>query len=482
MSSDFPSIPGAQGDPAAFDDGMSLEPLLMADTLEESQSFEWSQSLVESERVWREELSAVGDPLDVAVAQIHEEIQQLLLVHRNIYDGFVLAADQVQDKRIEWIEDGPKVEAAAVFIDFVLVFFLGSPLLKNAFLGAFRFAGNGVISRRSELISKLISHQERLRGAKTNYWRSGQELSLNLRKTKEILNSTKDQSVWRKTWRELKDLESKHKNWVNEGKDLFGVSKSFDDRLTNLQQSNEVSKAKLLEFFNSSAQLAAEYGVATVGAGVSTAKTIASMKPSSETQSVGNDSIGVQIKSLAQDNYRNIELYLGLTAADADLLKSVGRSDPLLAPVCGSMASEILDVLRRGPGNSESSNEMNLKKVTALETEKLIWALLVSAKFETNNDAPPSEMWSSTGRAHWGDAAAIGLAHLGRDLYFSLDDAPVGMYEYFQARFFGEENLTSSEVFERLRIVAKNFRAVQSDVDLFHVTSIKFRKSTTGSE
>ncbi len=66
--------------------------------------------------------------VEEAVAYLHQYSARQLEYIQTIMDGAVLAAEQVQDKRLEMLEQVPDVSASQIFIDFALTFILESPL------------------------------------------------------------------------------------------------------------------------------------------------------------------------------------------------------------------------------------------------------------------------------------------------------------------------------------------------------------------
>src|SRR5260221_1308354 len=105
-----------------------------------------------------------NDPITILVAQIHEEIKQILRVHRDIYDGIDLATEQVQDKRIEFLEAGPEVTLADFFIEVALTFLLTSPLLGNWIKSSFRFIGASAVASRVARLQRLEQAVQQTRG------------------------------------------------------------------------------------------------------------------------------------------------------------------------------------------------------------------------------------------------------------------------------------------------------------------------------
>jgi len=80
------------------------------------------------------------NPTSKIVAEIHTEIRGILRLHQEIYDGIELATDQIQDKRIDFLEAGPEVVVEDLFVEFALEFF-HAKVLTVVLKPAFRFIG-----------------------------------------------------------------------------------------------------------------------------------------------------------------------------------------------------------------------------------------------------------------------------------------------------------------------------------------------------
>src|SRR5262249_13271074 len=80
--------------------------------------------------------SAVNNPLktptpaeiEAAVAFIRQSAARQMELGHAIMDGAILAAEQVQDKRLGLLEQGPEVSGWDILLDFAMVFVLESPL------------------------------------------------------------------------------------------------------------------------------------------------------------------------------------------------------------------------------------------------------------------------------------------------------------------------------------------------------------------
>jgi hypothetical protein len=68
------------------------------------------------------------EKIELAVLTLRNLAAEQMEDFHTLMDSVILAAEQVQDKRLEMLEQGPEVSAWEVFWDFALVFILESPL------------------------------------------------------------------------------------------------------------------------------------------------------------------------------------------------------------------------------------------------------------------------------------------------------------------------------------------------------------------
>ncbi|HXG95494.1 MAG TPA: hypothetical protein VNJ06_00120 [Gemmatimonadales bacterium] len=74
-----------------------------------------------------------SEAIEETTALIRQSAIRQIECAQTIMDGAILAAEQVQDKRLELLEQGPEVSGFDVFIDFALTFILESPLAGKIF-------------------------------------------------------------------------------------------------------------------------------------------------------------------------------------------------------------------------------------------------------------------------------------------------------------------------------------------------------------
>ena len=383
--------PAAADDPAAAafldeESGQSVDPLLEPD----GQSVEPvpddpAQGIPFSELADIGELARTmtSDPIPLVVAEIHEEIQKLLRLQRDICDGIELATDQVQDKRIEFLEAGPEVTLADIFIEVALVFFLESPLLGAAIRRAYRFAGARILTGRA---AKLTSLKEAAQGVRGKIADNSRAISRNMQERIKTLEELPTATGGRRH-KLLQDKDRLGAERAALEKERQALARTFDAP-DEFQEKSEITERKLKAFFSEAKEaVAGDYGVAVTKAVVAgkqklpgdpaeSAPAVAAGTGGGET--VAADTIGVQVKSLAQFHLRNMELYLGLAAADADMLRSIALGDPFLAPDCFILLSKMKAALRGAQSRAGQRPEgLDARHGAKIEFEKLIWALLI---------------------------------------------------------------------------------------------------------
>jgi hypothetical protein len=237
------------------------------------------------------------------------------------------------------------------------------------------------------------------------------------------------------------------------------------------QEKSEVTERKLRKFFSEVREKAiGDYGVA-----VTKATKTAEEKSDLGDQTVAADTIGVQVKSLAQFHLRNMELHLGLAAADADMLRAIALGDPLLAPDCFVLLSQMKAALQEArPGKPLAG--LDARHSAKIEFEKLIWALLIP------NDPrlSPTEIKEITETAGIqtgpGERATAGGAVLSAEL--RRPQPPPRLVKYWGERFFAGEKLDDEEIKERLRKLKADFLAKSDSERLIQVNSVPFKEET----
>ena len=377
-------------------------------------------------------IRGVFDPLALRVARIHEEIQQLLRLHREVYDGIELATEQVQDKRIDFLEAGPQVTVADIFIEFALVFLLESQLAGAILRRVFRFAGDAataaLIMKRPERLRKFQEIQKKIqvaRGSQRNTLDAGAEISAELRKQRAIENSLSATPA-------DKDNARREVERLTQAQEANNRRRREQERIQEraeaaLKRPPKLASQRLSEFFAETDNLV-DSGVATAKAGVSAGKVADTNKPLPGAL----DSIGVQIKRLAQNELRDMEAYLEMAAADADMLSHIALRNPFLSQACYDLASEILAGLASSDETKDTEQITDIKQTIALEFEKLIWALLVADRFY-----PELKRKEATHVAAGpGEKAAAASEALAPEVQALFTKAPPLMEDYFRNRFF----------------------------------------------
>src|SRR5262245_36053720 len=112
------------------------------------------------------ERSARHSRRDRAVSDPHAREEAILLLKtaavdqieslQTMLDAAVLAAEQVQDKRLELLEEGPEVTAVDIFIEFAIVFALDVKLVGR-FVGSITKQALRRRVQQQELLRRVIS-------------------------------------------------------------------------------------------------------------------------------------------------------------------------------------------------------------------------------------------------------------------------------------------------------------------------------------
>jgi hypothetical protein len=395
----------------------------------------------------------LGDPLALRVARIHEEIQKLLRLHREVYDGIELATEQVQDKRIDFLEAGPQVTVADILIEFALVFFLESPLAGALLRRAFRFAGDAATSKliiqRTERLRRLQETAQIARGSQRNTLDAGAEISAALRKQRAIENS-------RSATPTEKHNASREVVKLRQAQEANNIERRKQEQIQEraeaaIKKPPKLAPERLREFFAENANLV-DSAVGTAKAGVSAGKVADTKKPLPGAL----DSIGVQIKRLAQNELRDMEAYLEMAAADADMLSHIALRSPFLSQACYDLASDMLAGLASFDETKDTEQITDIKQTISLEFEKLIWALLVADRFRVPPIPYPADRTARVA-AGPGEKAAAASEPLAKELQAKLAEAPRLMEDYFRDRFFPGQKIDGAKIFECLRECKRRF-------------------------
>lgn len=437
------------------------------------------------------------DPIPFVVAEIRAQIEQLLAVHRELCDGIELATDQVQDKRIEFLEAGPEVTVADLFLEIALVFFLESRFLKVALRNAYRFIGDvgqaGVVATRKMRLDRLKAAADRVRGSLADIAKKRSELHRRRRELgnamdrelrKPLLGQGFDQTEYAKLSRDRTAVEQELDALAGARKKLEGVQ----ERTQRARKKAEVSGESLAAFFAKIRRMKAEQGVAAAKAAKGALDKQAAtgkgpVPPVQHDNNVAPDSAGVQVKSLAQAQLRDMERYLGGVAADADLVASLARSNPFIAQTCFEILSDTLASLLSETEAPATEDELVDIKLGAMrEFEKLTWALLVADAFpKAFQFRDPS--FADTQAAAMSGPGGVGGALLGTLVAQELSDPPARLRAYLRARFFPGQNLTDQQIFEQLQEMKRRFLEKGAEEILFTVIKpAVFKKASSATK
>lgn len=486
MADDFSGFTPIEGDPIApafeEENGQSVDPLLDPEepSTEPASNDPALETLLGELRETGQSARALADhPIPVLVAEIHEEIQQILRLHRDICDGVELATDQVQDKRIDFLEAGPEATIGDVFMEVALVFFLESPLVglavKKALKEGYRFAAARRLASRTDKLERLRAAAQKFRAPGKGVPLAHRERMLELQQLEldirlQLHRSPENAALLNKRLEILQSLmDDLSRKAMDES--IKATAKAAGQRPT--------ITAKVLEgYFTELDSVAAEYGVGLVKSGVAAAQ-----KASAGQRTAATDSIGVQIKSHAQFQLRKVELHLGLAAANADLLRSVAQSEPPLAPACFALLSEMHASLQRaGPSNGKEREGLDVRHAVMLEVEKLIWAMLT-----------PDEILDRPQLIR--DLEKLGDEQPFRDPFLdsfvlaapavaSVTGQPSARYvDYLKGRFFPDDpTLTTGALLDELKALKAGFLEMPAGELPIQIISVRFKSDAPAKD
>jgi hypothetical protein len=396
------------------------------------------------------------DPITILVAQIHEEIEQILRIHRDIYDGIELATEQVQDKRIEFLEAGPEVTLLDIFVEVAFTLFLASPLLGNILRSGFRFIGAKAVASRVARLEKLKALVQPTRGKEADILkeigRIRRQLAKNLAEQKA---ATTMNDFHRLSHQELpiqenlRQAQAKYNN-------LIVIIKQAD----TAQQKAAVDEERLKNFFKEANEtIAKDYGLPVALATIAGARKSPGPSPEPVKPTAAPDSFGVQILSLAQFMMRNVEMYLGQAAADADMFRSIAQSEPVLRPDCFNLLSQMYAALQRSEQQeTKDQSSIDARQAAMLEFEKLIWAMQMPQEPQPLTPADIKQIKSNEPEFGPGAGSVLGGAVFGQDVRRLLAKPPQRLLQYLKDRlFFSDDNVTTRNVQKVLNDIKKSF-------------------------
>lgn len=245
------------------------------DTNEKTNGTKNVTQLINDLEDYQETLEAM-DPITQIYQKIINGINQMRLYNQSIHDAIVLATDQVQDKRIDWLEEGPEVTTTDILLEFALVFFLDSGLatllLKTCIKKTFKFAADEKRIRAIRRLGKLQSKTdaELLKGTKKLYrmdeeYKSVQK-QINKSNNKVLAQrieldkfyDKKGSAIWNRNKKandmalaraeaKLKKYTDETKGWLDQKAKLNKEIEEFVGALKTNQR--EIEKKQLLKWF-----------------------------------------------------------------------------------------------------------------------------------------------------------------------------------------------------------------------------------------
>ena len=245
------------------------------------------------------------------------------------------------------------------------------------------------------------------------------------------------------------------------------------DRVTHVQaaQRAEITGDKVKKLFEETHKIVEEHGIeyglaAAKGIERAATKSEGGEEKTNEPSDEAHYSIGVQLKSLAQTHLRNMELYLGLAAADADLLQSISLVEPVLVPDCFNLLSEMLDALAHLKAKDEQPQNVKVDVMRAFE--KLIWSLLLKEEIEKFLVPPEVRFMVPTSETE-------------EPFITSSGPFPDRLKEYFRARFSTEATQREEDVLRQMVELADAFTKASEQQDPFTVTRLAFKHGSNSS-
>ena len=250
------------------------------------------------------------------------------------------------------------------------------------------------------------------------------------------------------------------------------------------QKKTAIDEKGLKEFFNEANEtIAKDYGGALVKAAASALK---SKRPTSEPKpSSASGTFGVQVLSVAQSTLRTVEMYVGQAAADADMLRSIAQSDPVLRSTCFNLLNQMDAALQReGERDTKDQQSIDARQAAMLEFEKLIWAMQMPEQLEPMKPDEIRQFRKDEGPEPGAQAATAG-AVAARDLARQLRKPPKRLRQYLKDRFFSDnDKVTTDNIQKILNGIKADFLTKSRDsppIDFGHALVFKSESTSNGS-
>jgi len=432
----------------------------------------------------------VGSRPEVAIiltlkSDVDASIRELRTWHRTVCDGITLATEQVQDKRMDWLEEGPQVQADELLIDFALAFFLDSPafakLLRDGLKRAFSYVADRKVARRlagrtaafqaidsaeakriaAEVapalagVEELTTQINRLR-EEAAQWRALSRLSMFQANRVELTRRV------RATRERVADLE-----WDRAAQTTSAdavLAKILDESAKGREQVDkklpDLKPADLLAWLKEREPLIdelKEYGRSAAKAGRPVATAAArSPDPESEKAIRTDGSVGVLIRGLAYESLRAEENILSAWHDTAALAVAIALAD-------SKQAVQALTVLatiraRLAAFGVTTKDLSSFRSTVAWSFELLIWALLMADSYEIGK---PFEIPVGDEPAEREGSIFDTNADQSDSSRYHVATGPVGPpIDYWRARFYegkSRSELTDGELIEQLKNIKKTF-------------------------
>ena len=465
-------IAGVELDPALDPEGQQIDPAFVDDPSAPA-------PLVQLPSFGQLARTLTDDPITLLVAQIHEEIEQILRVHRDIYDGVQLAIEQVQDKRIEFLEAGPEVTVADFFIEVALGFLLGSPILGNILKQGFRFIGVKAVASRAARLGQLEARATQALAQKNAATRVRETLLRQLKASLEQKRAANMNDYMNLSRQEV-PIQQALQRAETKLTELTQIIKGTD----TAQKKTAIDEKGLKEFFKEANEtIAKDYGGALVKAAASALK---SKRPTSEPKpSSASGTFGVQVLSVAQSTLRTVEMYVGQAAADADMLRSIAQSDPVLRSTCFNLLSQMDAALQREEErDTKDQQSIDARQAAMLEFEKLIWAMQMPEQLEPMKPDEIRQFRKDEGPEPGAQAATAG-AVAARDLARQLRKPPKRLRQYLKDQFFSDnDKVTTDNIQKILNGIKADFLTKSRDsppIDFGHALVFKSESTSSGA-